>query len=112
MECVKNCEFIGWQNGGFFCRFYEKNLLIGIGVDDGENKFNKCPECENNEVKYDVIEDFKEQIELATTDFLQIKNHIVEDLKEQFEVLTDDYLYQVHNIFDEFETIIVSEEEK
>jgi hypothetical protein len=53
MECLEGCELQLFVNGKFFCEYYEKDLLTGTGVDDGESTIvvYRCKRCIEEGIK-------------------------------------------------------------
>jgi len=89
-ECVKNCEFLEFKNGYFYCRFYESDLKTELDLNS--IILYKCEKClEEGKIVPNILYlssiKVKKQLSWIMDSFYSFKDEFEENITEIYKVL-------------------------
>lgn len=96
MDCIKDCEFIGWKDNRFYCNYFEESL-IHVRIDDEVISILRCYECECAREE-NVVDDNGDDI----SNIRDRIEYIMEEFND-FSVLLDENTEEVYKILDKME---------
>ena len=89
-KCVENCEFIEFNNGSFYCKFYESDLKTELDIDS--IILYKCKKCiEEGKIgsdkRYLLSIKIKKQLGWLMDSFYSFKDDIEKDATEIYRII-------------------------